>query len=117
MRLKRGELGVDQRLVGVAARQHGIVTRAQLVELRLDDAAIARRIGKGWLRRLHRGVFTVGGERLTLEAHLLAAVVSFGPHAVLSYRSAAVLWGMLPAHGPRVDVTVPAGGRGRKAIV
>jgi very-short-patch-repair endonuclease len=59
----------------------------------------------------------VGGERLTLEAHFLAAVVSLGPYAVLSHRSAAVLWGMLPGRGPRVDVTVPSGRRGHRAIV
>ena len=35
----------------------------------------------------------------------------------MSHRSAAVLWGLLPASGPRVDVTVPSGARGRRAIV
>jgi very-short-patch-repair endonuclease len=52
-----------------------------------------------------------------MHTHFLAAVVSFGARAVLSHGSAAVLWGLLPARGLRVDVTVPSGVRGRRAIV
>ena len=104
-------------MTALAARQHGIVSRAQLLQLGLSDDAIASRIGAGWLCRVHRAVFTVGRHPLTLHGRLLAAVWCLGGRAVLSHRSAAVLWGLLPETGPRVDVTVPSGGRGRKAIV
>lgn len=117
MRENYGEPGADQRLMGLAARRHGIVTRAQLVDLGFSDGAIARRVRRGWLCPVHRGVFAIGGQTLTLHAHFLAAVVSFGPRAVLSHRSAAVLWALLPARGQRVDVTVQSGARGRRAIV
>jgi very-short-patch-repair endonuclease len=104
-------------VTALAARQHGIVSRAQLLQLDLSDDAIASRIGAGWLCRVHRGVFTVGRQPLTLHGRYLAAVWYLGGRAVLSHRSAAVLWGLLPESGPRVDVTVPSGARGRKAIV
>ncbi len=94
-----------------------MVTRTQLLGLGLSDDAIAWRVRSGWLRRVHSGVFSVGRQPLTLQAHFLAAVVSYGSRAVLSHRSAAVLWGVLPSRGPRVDVTVQSGARGRGAIV
>lgn len=117
IREKYGELELDRRLLALAARRHGVITRAELVGLGFSDGAILRRVRRGWLRRVHRGVFVVGGLPLTLHGHFLAAVVSFGPQAVLTHRSAAVLWGLLPARGLRVDVTVPSGARGRGAIV
>lgn len=45
----------------------------------------------------------------------MAAVLALGPDAVLSYMSAAALWGLLkPENGP-VDVSLPSGsGRGRR---
>jgi very-short-patch-repair endonuclease len=109
----------DHRLVALAVRQHGLVSRAQLTALGLSDDAIGRRVRARRLHRIHRGVYAVGHPRLTLHGRLLAAVVSYGETAVLSHRSAAVLWALLPGRGPRIDVTVPSGGgRGRrKAII
>lgn len=114
---KRGEVRADRRLTALAASQHGVVTRAQLVRLGMSDGAISARTSAGWLLRVYRGVFALGGHRLSQNAHFLAAVVALGSRAVLSHRSAAVLWGLLPYAGPRVDVTVPSGSRGRRAIV
>ena len=46
----------------------------------------------------------------------MAAVLALGKGAVLSHRSAAELWTLLPARGGLVDVTVPsASGRARRA--
>ena len=97
---KRGALGLDRHLTALAARQHGVVTREQLVRMGFGDDAIAVRVRAGWLRRVHRGVFTVGRQPPTMHTHFLAAVVSFGARAVLSHGSAAVLWGLLPAAVP-----------------
>jgi very-short-patch-repair endonuclease len=43
----------------------------------------------------------------------MGAVLAAGPGAVLSHRSAAALWRLLPSSHPATDVTVPGGG-GRK---
>jgi very-short-patch-repair endonuclease len=59
---------------------------------------------------VQRGVYAAGHPRLTLRGHFIAAVLSFGPHAVLSHRSAARLWNLLPDSRPVIDVTVPRGG-------
>jgi predicted transcriptional regulator of viral defense system len=123
MRQKAAELPVGerlgQRLAALAARQHGLVTHAQLVALGLDDAAIRRRVRDGRLHRVGRGVYAVGHPELTVHGRFLAAVFGCGPGAALSHESAAVLWGIRPPRGPRIDVTVPAssGRRNRRLVV
>ncbi len=47
-------------VVALAARQHGIVTTAQLLDAGVGRGSIARRVEGGWLVPLHRGVFQVG---------------------------------------------------------
>ncbi len=119
MREKLDEPRRDAPLAHLAARQHGVVERSQLLALGYTDNAIARRVRAGWLVRVHRGVFAVGRQPLTLHGHFLAAVFSAGDRAVLSHFSAAVLWNLLRERGTRVDVTVPGSARrgGRVVIV
>ena len=96
-----GDLAVSAR----AARRHNVVTTVELNALGLTRHAIAARVDRGWLTRVHRGVYLVGPTPgpWTYEAAALAAC---GDTAVLSHRSAAVLWGMCErADGP-IDVTV-----------
>lgn len=107
----------DRRAASRAGRQHGIITIAQLREAGLSDDAVGERVRRGWLRRLHRGVYAVGNPRPTLEGWWTAAVFAGGEGAVLSHRSAAVLWGLLPrgaASGRRIDISVPSTAGRRK---
>ena len=92
---------------GLASRQYGVVTRAQLVGLGLSEEAIARRMRSGRLHRLHRGVYAVGHTAVSLRGRWLAAVLASGAGALLSHRSAAALWGMLSTSAPKIDVIVP----------
>jgi putative AbiEi antitoxin of type IV toxin-antitoxin system/uncharacterized protein DUF559/transcriptional regulator with AbiEi antitoxin domain of type IV toxin-antitoxin system len=118
MREKLDTHSPDSRVALIAARRHGVVTRGQLNELGLDDHAIGRRVRAGRLHRVYQGVYAVGHPRLTSQGRFRAAVVARGDQAVLSYRSAAVLWKLLPERGPRIDVTVPGtGGRRRRGAV
>jgi very-short-patch-repair endonuclease len=114
MHAKRRESGADWATGELAERQHGVVTRAQLLELGFDRGAIAHRINLGRLRQIHRGVYTIGHRLLTQDGRWMAAVLACGPRAVLSHRAAAALWGM--RGGARVEVTVPVGRRKRSGI-
>ncbi|HEU4599838.1 MAG TPA: DUF559 domain-containing protein [Solirubrobacterales bacterium] len=99
-------------LARLARRQHGVVARYQLSELGFGDEAIKTRIGRGWLHPIHESVYAVGHTRLTHRSHWWGAVLAYGPGAVLSHRSAAVVWGFQRlAHGP-VHVTAPGGRQG-----
>lgn len=101
----------------LAARQHGVVARWQLLELGLTASAIEYRVSIGRLHLVHRGVYAVGHDDLDVRGRWMAAVLACGRRAVLSHRSAARLWGIADAASPRIDVTAPGqGGTVRKAI-
>jgi very-short-patch-repair endonuclease len=106
----------DVELARVAARQHGVVSTAQLVALGLSREAVRKRALSGRLHRLHRGVYAVGHAAPSLHRGFMAAVLSCGEGAVLSHTSAAVFWGFLkPIRGP-VHVSLPSlGGRRRRS--
>jgi very-short-patch-repair endonuclease len=81
----------------------------------MNRTQISRRVAAGRLRPLHRGVYAWGHDRLRPEGILIAAVFACGQGAVLSHRSAAAHWGLLPTARAAVDVTVVAnGGRARR---
>lgn len=101
----------DRALAHLAGSQHGLVARHQLFALGLGQRTVERRIARGQLHRIHRGVYAVGHRSLSPHGHWLAAVLAAGPGAVLSYRSAAALWELRPAVGSLVDVTVCARAR------
>lgn len=95
----------------MARRQYGVVSHRQLVDLGLTRGAVHRRVEEGRLHRLHRGVYAVGHPAVALRGRWLAAVLSCGPGALLSHRSAAALWELRPDAGGAVDVTVVGSGR------
>ena len=92
----------------LAARQHGVVTTAQLLALGLGKDGIHSWCRRGRLHRRHRGVFAVGREDLSRPGEWLAAVWACGPGAVLSHWSAAALHGMAEEPDDEVHVTTPA---------
>jgi hypothetical protein len=65
----------------------------------LSRRAIEHRVKHGRLHPVHRGVYLVGHPVAPPFAAETAALLAFGPHAVLSHRSAAALWGLLREPG------------------
>jgi len=99
--------GETRELWELVRRQHGVVTRAQLIDFGLATGAIAHRLRRGRLHRVHYGVYAVGRPDLSRTGRWMAAVISCGPEAVLSHRGAAALHGIATAAGGRIEVTVP----------
>jgi very-short-patch-repair endonuclease len=95
-------------LAGLARRQWGVVTRAQLAAAGMSDKGITEWVHNGRLHRLYRGIYAVGHDRLRLEGRWLAAVLACGPGAVLSHRDAAHLWELRQSNSGLIDVTVPS---------
>lgn len=94
--------------VELAIRQHGAVTRLQLLATGMTPDVIRAHLKAGRLHAKHRGVYAVGHPAITDFGVIRAAVLACGPHAVLSHFSAAMLWGFYdyPING-RVHVLVP----------
>jgi very-short-patch-repair endonuclease len=115
MRGKVSKSQADRAIGALAERQHGVVTRAQLLELGLGRRAVDHRLELGRLRRIHRGVYSpVGPGLLTRDGRRMAAVLACGPGAVLSHLSAAALWGI--RQSGRIEVTTRASHRGPKYL-
>ena len=95
----------DAAIAALAGRQHGLVTRRQLVELGLGRRAIGHRLEQGRLHPVHRGVYAVGHRVLSRNGVWLAAIMATGNGAVLSHRSAAALLGIRDTRRRDIDVT------------
>ena len=104
-------------LARLAAEQYGVLSVAQLYELGFTKDEVWKRAQTGRLNRVHRGVYAVGHSGLCNEGRWIAAVLACGSGAVLSHRSAAGLWQLLPPVAQPVHVTSPkAAGRYRDGI-
>jgi len=101
-------------IVALAARQHGVVTTAQLLDAGVGRRSIARRVEAGWLVPLHRGVFQVGPVP-SEYAREMAAVLACGAGALLSHQSAAAVWG-IARRDAVVHVTAPTRRRSRPGL-
>jgi very-short-patch-repair endonuclease len=92
----------------LARSQHGVVARRQLMDRGLTSKAITHRVRAGRLHPLRRGVYAVGRPDVGRHGRWMAAVLSCGPAALLSHRSAAVLWRFADASlEAEVEVVVP----------
>lgn len=110
-------MGVELELAiaHLAGRQHGLVTRAQLLSLGMSARAIEGRLRGRRMRAVHRGVYRTGGVETPREREM-AAVLAAGHGAVVSHRSAAWLHGLMvrPPDTHPVEVVVPGRQRVRR---
>lgn len=87
-------------------RQHGVISRTQLLARGYSAAAIAHRLAVGRLHPVQRGIYAVGRPELSRHGVWIAAAMSCGTEAVVSHDSAARLW-RIREGGRRLEVTVP----------
>jgi hypothetical protein len=96
---------VEEVLARIARRQHGVVSRKQLLAAGVSSDEIRWRMREGSLIRVHRGVYRVGHVAPSVEARYLAAVLACGEGAVLSGEAAGWLWGLIKGTAPPPEVT------------
>lgn len=92
----------------LAERQHGVVSRQQLLRLGLTEREIAVRTAHGALHHLFRGTFAVGHRSIGRHGRMLAAVLASGDGAVLSHGSAAELLDLWDRRTSPIDVIAPS---------
>ena len=67
----------ERLIMELAAGQHGVVARVQLIRAGVSSDVVEHRLAAGWLRRMHRGVYAVGPV-IAPKARELAAVLACG---------------------------------------
>jgi very-short-patch-repair endonuclease len=107
MRSQPRKATVDGRVGEVAGRQYGVISRPQLRLLGLSASGIQRRLEKGSLLPVHRGVYRVGHAAPSIYATYLAAVLACGPGALLGGRAAAFVHRLTKGAPPPPEVLVP----------
>jgi very-short-patch-repair endonuclease len=95
------------RIIALARRQRGLITRTQLLAVGVSPAAISRDLASGRLHPLHRGVYLLGHPVAPPLAWELAALLYCGPTAALSHHTAATLHRILPSQAKTIHVTIP----------
>lgn len=102
----------DVAVSALAARQHGVVARRQLLRAGVAAHWIEYRLKRGRFRSLHRGVYRVGPVAGLREKEI-AAVLACGETAVVSHHSAATAWQLASARpgSPHVDISIQRGCR------
>ena len=89
----------------MAARSHGVVTRAELLDGGITKAEIDGRLRTGSLIAVFRGVYRVGHRAPSVEARYMAAVKAAGEGALLSGLAAAHLFGLVRGTAPPPEVS------------
>ncbi len=89
--------GTGERAIGrAAAAQRGMVHVEQLRGAEFGRSVVARLLERGTLYLILPRVFAVGHDALAPLALELAAVLWSGHDGVISHRSAAAIWGLMP---------------------
>jgi len=92
----------------IAARQHGRVTRRQLMAAGIDAKRIEHWLGDGRLQRVHYGVYAVGHLAPSMHGDYLGAVLCGGDGAKLSHAPGAHLFKLTRGtRPPPPEITVP----------
>jgi very-short-patch-repair endonuclease len=71
-----------------------MITRAQLIAVGFSQRSVDRRLARGALHRVFRGVFALGHPALQPLAAETAALLYAGDDCVLSHETAAAIWGL-----------------------
>jgi hypothetical protein len=104
----------DSIIATLAARQHDVLARIQLLAAGLTAREIERRIASGHLHVIFRGVYAVGTPNVSQEGRWIAAVLAVGGDAALSHRSAAALWRLAPVPDAPIELILAGGSRSRR---
>lgn len=98
----------DALIARIAGRQERLITLAQLYSLGLSDDQIRRRVKRGLLHVLHRGVFIVGPPNIPPRGHLKGALLTLGNHAFLTHRTSLAFQGLRDIDTRNIHLTVIA---------
>ncbi|HZP27544.1 MAG TPA: DUF559 domain-containing protein [Acidimicrobiia bacterium] len=97
--------GIERAIADLAERQHGLITRAQAIELGLAPGSIQRRLNACRWLATHDCVYRIGGSVASPTQRRLAAVLAVGPVTAASHRAAAELYGLWWSDEPTIEIS------------
>jgi Protein of unknown function (DUF559) len=98
---------LSAKVLGLAERQSGRMSAAQLTALGVESVTIARWVESGYLHQVLPRVYAVGHRAPSVEADLTAAVLYAGPGAMLSHATALWWRGLIDKQPRRTQVSTP----------
>jgi very-short-patch-repair endonuclease len=98
----------ESQVRALAESQHGVVSRAQALDLGVSEAAVARRVRDGLWARVLPGVFRITGAPESGPQLPMAATLWAGEGSVVSHATAARLLGIDGARERKVEIWVPS---------
>jgi hypothetical protein len=105
---------IDDVLLPVFARQHWLVTDADVRKEGGSPGAVTRRLSSGRWRLVDQRVYHLVGAPFTWRSSLLAPILSSGPGAVASHFAAGVLHGIPGCREGTPELTIPRGRERRR---
>jgi hypothetical protein len=106
--------GADKKLADTARGQDGIFTIADARQAGLRKAEIRARIDSDDWEFCYDRVYRAAGAPVTWRSELRAAQLAAGPHAAVSHRSAAWIYGLPGGRSDLVELSCPRWRRSRK---
>jgi very-short-patch-repair endonuclease len=92
---------LDRRIGVVAAKQHGVFTRTQALNVGFTPEQVDYRVEIGRWIVLAAGLYSIAGAVVNWEGRVMGAVLLSDPGSAASHRTASSLWQVLPrAAGP-----------------
>jgi len=107
---------LDRRLAVVTARQHSLISLADIVAAGGTRSDAHRRVAGGRWEAAAPGVFRLTGVPWTYDAQVMAATLAAGPGAVASHLCAARLLGLGFTNAPP-ELSIPRGRTHRPGLI
>lgn len=90
----------------LASESENVLDLGELRSCGFTCNSVAARVRRGWITRIHQGVYAIGQSELSQIGRFIAAVKACGSDAALSHSSCAVFWQMAEWEDRPIDVTV-----------
>lgn len=104
---------IDARIAALAAIQHGVIARGQVLSCGGSRSLIDRRVRAHRWEPVHPGVYAVVGSPASFERDVWAAHLAVGAHSVVTHELALSLAGVQRVPRRPLTFTVPHGGHAR----
>jgi very-short-patch-repair endonuclease len=102
-------------VIAIVERQHGVISRTQLLALGIPRTTIQEWRLRGRLHTVHVGVYAWGHRAVSWHGRCVAALLAAGEGSAISHAAAAVLHGLM-APRPTLDVISPQRRRGDRTL-